>query len=170
MSSSCIQATSARPSQTCVCASFGTSIYCPTKVDKQLGWVVRNPRFRPNLNIQPIKKINGISPQPPNIDWKPFNLIWAFSEWLEHDILEIWDFGKMSGSHFPKKRKKTWCLKKSSFARIQNPTFLPSIQLFHIYGKIDLGKLITTNPIWDFFTETFDLLSARPFENLVFRH
>ena len=29
--------------------------YCPTKVDKQLGWVVRDPRFRPNLNIQPIK-------------------------------------------------------------------------------------------------------------------
>ena len=26
-----------------------------------------------------------------------FNLIWEFSEWLEHDFLEIWDFGKMSG-------------------------------------------------------------------------
>ena len=46
---------------------------------------------------------------------------------------------------------------------------LPSIKLFHIYGKIDLEKLITTNPVSDFFTETFDLLSARPFENLVFR-
>ena len=34
---------------------------------------------------------------------------------------------------------------------------------------MDLEKLITTNPIWDFFTETFDLLSARPFENLVRR-
>ena len=32
-----------------------------------------------------------------------------------------------------------------------------------------LEKLITTNPIWDFFTETFDLLSAGQFENLVFR-
>ena len=32
---------------------------------------------------------------------------------------------------------------------------------------MDLEKLITTNPIWDFLTETFDLLSARPFENLV---
>ena len=32
------------------------STYCPTKVDKQLGWVVRDPGFRPNLNIQPIKK------------------------------------------------------------------------------------------------------------------
>ena len=39
----------------------------------------------------------------------------------------------------------------------------------HIYGKIDLEKLIMTNPVSDFFTETFDLLSARPFENLVFR-
>ena len=26
------------------------------RVDKQLGWVVRNPRFRSNLNIQPINK------------------------------------------------------------------------------------------------------------------
>ena len=34
---------------------------------------------------------------------------------------------------------------------------------------MDLEKLITTNPIWDFFTETFDLLWAMPFENLVFR-
>ena len=42
-------------------------------------------------------------------------------------------------------------------------------KLFHIYWKIDLEKLIMTNPISDFFTETFDLLSARPFENLVFR-
>ena len=32
---------------------------------------------------------------------------------------------------------------------------------------MDLEKLITTNPISDFFTETFDLLQARPFENLV---
>ena len=32
-----------------------------------------------------------------------------------------------------------------------------------------LEKLITTNPISDFFTETFDLLSAGQFENLVFR-
>ena len=34
---------------------------------------------------------------------------------------------------------------------------------------MDLEKWITTNPIWDVLTETFDLLSARPFENLVFR-
>ena len=34
---------------------------------------------------------------------------------------------------------------------------------------MDLEKLITTNPIWDFFTETFDLLSAGQFENLVFQ-
>ena len=31
------------------------STYCPTKVDKQLGWVVRDPGFRPDLNNQPIK-------------------------------------------------------------------------------------------------------------------
>ena len=36
-----------------------------------------------------------------------------------------------------------------------------------MYGKMDLEQLITTNPICDYFTETFDLLSARPFENLV---
>ena len=41
------------------------------------------------------------------------------------------------------------------------------VPLFKNPGKIDLEKLITTNPIWDFFAETFDLLSARPFENLV---
>ena len=34
---------------------------------------------------------------------------------------------------------------------------------------MDFEKLITTNPTWDFFTETFDLLSAGQFENLVFR-
>ena len=54
---------------------------------------------------------------------------------------------------------------KNVFEKIQlcpdpNSHFLPSIKLFHIYGKMDLEKLITTNPIWDFFTETFDLLSA----------
>ena len=58
------------------------------------GWV-RTPRakggpFRPNLNIQPIKKINGGPPQPPNHDWKRFNWIWAFVEWLEHEILRFW--------------------------------------------------------------------------------
>ena len=34
---------------------------------------------------------------------------------------------------------------------------------------IDAEKLITANPILFFFTETFDLLSARPFKNLVRR-
>ena len=32
---------------------------------------------------------------------------------------------------------------------------------------MDLEKFIATNPILFFFTETFDLLSARPFQNLV---
>ena len=65
-------------------------------------WWVWNPRFRPNLTIQPVEKINGISPQPPNHDWKPFNLIWTFFEWLKNDMLTTWDFWKMSGSHFLK--------------------------------------------------------------------
>ena len=34
-----------------------------------------------------------------------------FFEWLEHEILEVWDFGKMSRSHFPKTRKKNDVLK-----------------------------------------------------------
>ena len=61
--------------------------------------------FRPNLNIQPINKINGGPWRPANHDWKPFNLIWAHSKWMEHDFLEIWDFRKMSGSHFSNSRK-----------------------------------------------------------------
>ena len=79
-------------------------------------------QFRPNLNIQPIRKINGISPQLPNHDWKPFNLIWAFFEWLEHEILEIWDFGKCTGPSVQKPAKKLG-FENSPFARIQNPTF-----------------------------------------------
>ena len=95
-----------------------TDTYCPTQVDKQLG---RGP-FLDFWPIRPIKKINGASPQPPNTHWKPFNLIWAFSEWLEHEILEISDFWKMSVPIFQKPAKQ-WCLKKSRFARIQNLTF-----------------------------------------------
>ena len=78
----------------------------PPRVDKQLGWVVRDPRFRPNLNIQPIKKINGGPHLSARHQKSRFNLIWAFSEWLEHEILEISDFGKMSGSHVSKTSKK----------------------------------------------------------------
>ena len=85
-----------------------------------------------------------------------FNLIWAFFEWLEHDILEIWDFGKISRSHLSNFRKQ-WIL-KVPLCPDPNSHFLPSIKLFHLYGKMDLEKLITTNPIWDFFKETFDLL------------
>ena len=93
--------------------------------DKQLGWVGAEPRrvhFGRISISSPYKKLNGVPPQPPNHDWKPFNLIWAFSEWLEHDILEILDFQKMPGSIFSKTRTK-WCSKKSSFVRIQIPTF-----------------------------------------------
>ena len=56
---------------------------------------------------------------------------------------------------------------KSSNSQNRNLHLQPSIKLFHIYGKMDLEKLITTNPIRDFFTATFDRLSAKPFENLV---
>ena len=65
-------------------------------------------------------------------------------------------------------------MQKMAFEQIKfcpdpNSHFEPSIKLFYIYGKIDLEKLIMKNPISDFFTETFDLLSAGQFENLVFR-
>merc|ERR1712185_82342 len=55
------------------------------------------------------------------------------------------------------------------FKNPQTILFLKSIKLFHIYGKMRLEKLIMKNPISDFFTETFDLLSAGQSENLVFR-
>ena len=42
--------------------------------------------------------------------------------------------------------------------KIPHIHFQPFIICFYIYGKIDLEKLITTNPIWDFLTEAFDLL------------
>ena len=62
--------------------------------------------------IRPIKKINGASPQPPNTHWKPFNLIWAFFEWLEDEILKISDFWKKADPHFSKSRKK-WCFENA---------------------------------------------------------
>ena len=113
------------------------------------------------------KKINGGPHLSARHQESRFNLIWAFFEWLEHEILEIWDFGKMSGSHFSK-TNKTNVFEKIQFCPHPNSHCLPSMKVFHIYEKIDLEKLITTNPIWDFFTETFDLFSARPFKNLVF--
>ena len=104
--------------------------YCPTKVDKQLGGPFLD--FWP---IRPIKKINGASPQPPNTHWKPFNLIWAFFEWLEDEILEISDFWKMSGSHFSKTRKK-WVfenaphLSGSIFSKTRKKMVFEKIQIF----------------------------------------
>ena len=89
----------------------------PPRVDKQLGWVVRNPRFRSNLTIQPIKKSNGGSHLSARHQKFRFNLIWAFSEWLEHEILKIWDFWKMSGSHFSKTRKKK-CFENAPFCPV----------------------------------------------------
>ena len=62
--------------------------------------------FWPNLNIQPIQKSNGV---PHLSTWhvsRPFNVIWAHSAWMYHDISEISDFGKMSGPHFPKSCNK----------------------------------------------------------------
>ena len=37
------------------------------------------------------------------------------------------------------------------------------------YGNVDCKKLVWKKSIWDLFMETFDLLSAGQFENLVFR-
>ena len=57
--------------------------------------------------------------------------------------------------------------KSKLFLKSKSPHLAILINIWHIW-KIDLEKLMT-NPIWDFFTETIDLLSARPFENLVWR-
>ena len=57
---------------------------------------------------------------------------------------------KYPGHIFIESRKKE--MQKYVFEKIQfcpdpNSHFWPSIKLFHIYGKIDLEKLITTIPI-----------------------
>ena len=152
----------------------------PTQVDKQFGWVVRNPRFRSNLNIQPIKKINGISPQPQNIDWKPFYLIWACFEWLEHEILRISDFWKNVRVPFFKNPQKK-CFENAP--RCPAPMFQkPSKHVFEKQKQIWEQLVKTKSPLsvnhkimwhkWEprsrkvnndepdlsFFTETFALL------------
>ena len=71
----------------------------------------------------------------------------------------------------------SWCFKfqqkngfgKSSNSQNPNLHFQPFTKLFDIYGKMDLEKLIWTNPIWEFITDIFDLWWAKPFENHVFR-
>ena len=50
-----------------------------------------------------------------------------------------------------------------------NLNFQPTSCFFHIDGKMDLEKLIWTPSISAQLPETFDLLWAKPFENLVFR-
>ena len=45
------------------------------------------------------KKSNGVPQRSARHDSTSFNLIWAHSEWMEHEIFEIWDIGKMSRSH-----------------------------------------------------------------------
>ena len=92
---------------------------------------------------------------------------------MEHSIMEIWDFGKLCGPHFLNSRKqigfenahpdasnsrRKMGFGKSSNSQNPNLHFQPSMELFDISGKMDLEKLITTNQVWDFFTETFDLL------------
>ena len=39
--------------------------------------------------------------------------------------------------------------KKNRFCSDPNSHFEPSIKLFHVYGKMDLEKLVTMNTIWD---------------------
>ena len=51
-------------------------------------------------------KSNAVPRRPANHDWAPFHLIWAQSECMEQEFLEIWYFGKMSGTHFSNSRKK----------------------------------------------------------------
>ena len=56
-----------------------------------MGWS-KKCQFWPDLAIQPIKKTIGVSHLPPHHHWKPFNLIWAHSECVDLEILEISDF------------------------------------------------------------------------------
>ena len=72
---------------------------------------------------------------------------------------------------FSKTRKKMVFEKIQIFEQLPGSK-IPLLATHKIISHIwedDLEKLITTNPIWDFFTETFDLLSAGQFENLVRR-
>ena len=74
--------------------------------------------------------------------------------------MQFWKFQileKCPGPILQKPEKR--CFEKSGFARIQNPTFSNPLNYL----------TITAYPISHFFTETFDLLSAGQFENLVFR-
>ena len=80
---------------------------------------------------------------------------------MEHELLEISDFGKMSGSPFANSRTKKFVLNmpgasnsrnkngfgKSSNSPNPNLHFQPFIKLFDIYGKMNLEKLITAKPI-----------------------
>ena len=56
-----------------------------------MGWS-NKCQFWPDLAIQPIKKTIGVSHLSARHHWKPFNLIWAQSEWTDLEILEISDF------------------------------------------------------------------------------
>ena len=154
----------------------------PSKAQGQTARVggcgAREGPFRLNLNIQPIKRINGGPPQPPNHDWKPFNLVWTFFEWLEDDILKIWDFGKVPGSHFSKTRKKM-CFEIAPLCPVlilqenanktcvwKNPVLSGSkFPLLAIHKSIShiwedgSRKVNNDEPeLRFFFTETFDLL------------
>ena len=67
-----------------------------------------------------------------------------------------------------RQKLKKWCLEKSSFAQIQIPLVAIHKIISHIWE--DGSRTVNNNePDLRFFTETFDLLSAKPFENLVFR-
>ena len=74
----------------------------------------------------------------------------------------------MTGSHFSKTRKKNGVLKMSPFSGSKIPLLAIHKIISHIWQDRS-RKVNNDEPNLRFFTETFDLLSARPFENLVFR-
>ena len=108
---------------------------------------------------------------PARCDSAPFDLIWAHSEWMEHDILEIWDFGKMPGSHCPNPRR-TLVLKKSrswNNSTTSKSQFQPLSWFVDINGKIELEKLVWTLSISAQPPDTFVLLWFKVFKNPLFQ-
>ena len=80
-----------------------------------------------------------------------YPVIWAQSEWTEHDFLEIWDLGNVSGSHFSKSRKTKlsfenacpWCFKfphKIGFWKVTD---------FQIFRSLPLAILMIVWHKWE---------------------
>ena len=136
-----------------------------------------------NLNIQPIKNQMAFRPSSQL-------MIGSSLTWYEHFLngwnMKFWKFeilekcpGPISqipanNGFWKRPRLVLQIAAKNGFGKSsnsQNPNFhfQPFIELFDIYGKMDLEKLIWMNPIWEFIAETFDLLWAKWFEDLFFR-